>query len=272
MKKLFITFVTIGLYLVTIFGGKYLLNQGQVAGVSTETETNAIVQGLVVPHHELASPLIIQAIDEISKHNNTYSSIIIFGPNHTGTQEQPITTNTSLANLQIEETVIKKAISELDFVYEDPEYMEYEHSLIIPGQHIAEKFPEAKILPFAISPLLSDEMVDEFVQWLNQNVKGNSLAVLSVDFSHNNSLDTALDSHQTSKEVLRNFDYPLLKTLDDNFLDAPIPATVFLKTMQSQRATNFTLLEESHGALLLNKPDLKGTSYITGFFSRSEVK
>ena len=80
----------------------------------------------------------------------------------------------------------------------------------------------------------------------------------------------ALEHHQVMFQVFNTFNYEILRNLDDSYLDAPVPTEVFLKSMQRLGANKWQLLDESHGAMLLEKPQLKGTSYVTGMFYKPD--
>lgn len=267
--SLLITYLAITL--VVIINWNFTNRSGSVAGLTTQAEPRQIIRGLVIPHHEIADSLINHALNQVAASGNSYSTIVIIGPNHQDDAGAWAVSASHIPNLRIDSASVA-ALSQADIVLDMAAFIENEHGIMVPAQFISQAFPKAQLLPLAISSKYTDTQLQELVTFLSQQLKGNSLFVLSVDMAHNQMLTEAMEHHQTVKHIFETFDYHTLAQLNDAYMDAPVPTQVFLKTLEAYQATEWRLIEESHGSLILGQPDLFGTSYLTGVFIKPAVE
>lgn len=259
--------VVVFLVVVGIVGEKIRTMQGQVAGLNTQVDA-AKVAGLVVPHHELAKEMIIQSLSQVDSTKSNFDLLVLIGPSHLGPQGQFVTTTETLPQTNLSQEEVATLTSQLPFVFIDSEFILTEQSIMVPLTYINELFPGMPVLPLAISPTYQPEQLELLVEVLTQLNNGRVLYILSQDFSHESVWSEAWSRHQEIDQVLSDFDYPKLRSLNDKYLDAPVPTEIFLKIMENLEAKTWQMWDQSHGALILNRPDLQGTSYITGGFMR----
>lgn len=260
-KLLFINLLLIGLNLT--FQSWLLPDNGQIAGISTLSPQ---IQGLILPHHDLARELIITAASQV-KSQASPETIVVLSPNHFVPEGPYALTATSLLDFPLNESVIENLVKSGSLMV-DEAALSLEHGLLIPISYLSQAFPQARFVPVMISPLnYSLQKIHSLATALTQTSPQNTLFVLSTDFSHDTQLQVALTNNQTTINLLETFNVPTILTLTDTHLDAPVAAAVFLRLMQFKGATTWQTYASTHGALLTGDPLLQGTSYVTGTFS-----
>lgn len=223
--------------------------------------------GLVIPHHDLAKELIMRGI-ESTNNGVIYENIVIIGPNHYYPDGYFITTADTLGTHKIKKDFVRSLSSDSESITTDNKMLAGEHGVNIPLIYLNEVYPEAEIIPLAISTHGDQETMDKVSQILANNFKENTLFILAIDFAHNVGFFEGVENNEDTIEALSNFDYETIKNFDDKHLDSTLATTLFLKIMEKIGSTNWETLESSHGSVILGIPDLQGTSYVTGIFTK----
>ncbi|MGD8744184.1 MAG: AmmeMemoRadiSam system protein B [Candidatus Woesebacteria bacterium] len=243
---------------------KYKQNE-RVLGELDIAESDVV--GLVIPHHELADELIISAI-EGSRKNLGYDKVVIIGPNHYFPNSHFITTTEKLGDYSVDYEYVDELNSTYDFVELNRQTLENEHSVGIPITYLKEAYPEAEFVPLIVSHHYNEEIMEELANSLSSEFSGNSLFVLAVDFAHNVGFVEAMENNDESVKSISNFDYESILAYDDRHMDSPLSTVLFLKVMERLGANNWKIMDSSHGSVILGIPDLQGTSYLTGVFTK----
>lgn len=253
--------------LVIVSGGvfvKYKQNE-KVLGESDVIESEIV--GLVIPHHELADELIMSAI-ESSRKDLGYDKVVIIGPNHYFPNSHFITTTEKLGDISIDDEYVQGLSSTYDFVSIDSQMLENEHSVGIPINYLKEAYPKAEFVPLIVSHHYNKEIMEELSKSLSGEFSENVLFVLAVDFAHNVGFVEAMENNDESIKSISNFDYESILRYDDRHMDSPLSTILFLKIMERLGANNWKILDSSHGSVILGIPDLQGTSYVTGVYTK----
>lgn len=253
--------------LVIVLGGafvKYKQNE-KVLGESDVVESEIV--GLVIPHHDLADDLIINAIER-SRKDPGYEKIVIIGPNHYFPNSYFITTAESLRDYSIDSEYIRGLNSNYDFVAFNGQMLENEHSVGIPIMYLKEAYPKAEFIPLIVSHHYNEKIMEELSNSLSGEFSENTLFVLAVDFAHNVGFIEAMENNDESIKSISNFDYESILTYDDKYMDSPLSTILFLKIMERLGANNWKILDSSHGSIILGIPDFQGTSYVTGVYTK----
>jgi len=228
---------------------------------------NSRVYGLIIPHHDLAEELIIEAIGNINS-DADYKNIVVIGPNHYYPDSYFITTAETLADYKVNKDFVRDLDLDFDQVDLDNEILQKEHSVLIPSKYLSEIYPEVSIIPLIISTHGDENTIQEVSTLLGNNFKDDTLFVLAIDFAHNLGFDEAMINNEESRKAISAFDYETILSYDDRFMDSSLSTVLFLKIMENIGAKNFKPINSSHGSVILGVPDLQGTSYVTGMFTR----
>lgn len=240
-------------------------NQRRVAGIATTNEQKQI-KGIILPHHDLAKEYINSSLEKISKDQN-YSNIVIIGPNHFEEDFAKFKSTDVLSNYPISEEYVYQ-LEDLGLVILDKETIEKEHSINVPISYLQRYFPDAKYIPI-ISPFyFSKSEISRIASVLSVTLPEDTLYIASVDFAHEKMLLEAMENNRETEEAIANFDYEKIYQFQDDHTDSPASLGLLLNIMQRLNTTNWETWYNSHGALIENKPDLQGTSYMIGVFSK----
>lgn len=235
-----------------------------MAGISTNSQPK-VIKGLIIPHHDLAKEYIISSLEKISQ-NQKFSQIVVIGPNHFQSDTTQFVSAASVLNYPISEYVNK--LEETEGISLQTDTIQKEHSITIPLSYLHQYFPEAKFIPLITPPFFDQSKILKISQFLKKNLPSDTLYVASVDFSHGKMLLEAMEKNNETEEAIRNFDYQKIYQFQDDHLDSPSSVGLLLNLMSGIDATNWELWFNSHGALIENKYDLQGTSYLIGVFSQ----
>lgn len=258
IKRLLITSILIG----TLVGVFYVIRmKSQVAGI--QTATPQYVQGIILPHHDMAREIIVSALGPIDRHPEV---IVVFSPNHFRPRSTTFTTTPVLNNFRIEDPEVFRLENSSLPVVLDPKLLAGEHGLTTPMTYLAHAFPSARFIPIAVSPYFNPDDLDSLVNYLVENLPDNTLYVTSLDFSHENMPIQAARHNTESVTAISGFDYPTLYQFTDQNMDSPASAALLMKVMQKLGTTRWETWFDSHGALLTDSPTLQGTSYVIGVF------
>ena len=260
-------FIILGLLALFIFSDIFNFQKSKTKTLGESVDPLKNIRGVIVPHHDLADDLIISAINTI-KEKNDYEKIIIIGPNHYYPESPTFMTTAVYQDYPLDTPLIEKLNEFNTDILFDRERMEKEHSIGIPIKYLREIFPQAEFCPLAISPHFNEVSLDKMAGLLKNNSSENTLYVLSEDFAHNLGGTEALQHNEESIKAISNFDIPKILSFDDKYLDSPVSTVLFLKIMKGYSAEKWTTLESTHGSIIVGEPDLNGTSYVSGVFSK----
>jgi len=213
------------------------------------------IQGIILPHHGLASEVYLQSFNKLKK-NNKYSTIVIYGTNHYYPVGPLFTTTESVA-LEYE----------VNNIYSDNERILKEHSIQIPTEYIKIYFPDSKIVPLILGVQYGKNEIENTINELINKLPKDTLYLASVDFSHSTGVDEALDKNKESIEAIANFDYEKIKNFDNDYLDSPNSIYALLYTMEKLGSKKWTTWYSTHTGLLKDSFGLLGTSYVVGVFT-----
>ena len=217
-----------------------------------EPQTN--IKGVILPHHELAQELFHTSFERLQKVVDP-STIVIYGTNHYYPEGMTFTTTTDIAEkYQIPNTLA------------DDERIGKEHSIQTLVPYLTKYFSKSKIIPIIISSTYDLEDLKTKTAYLTNKLPQDTLYISSVDFSHNKTTSEGLLKNDESIKAISTFDYKTILDFKDDHIDSPVAITTLLLTMEKLNAKTWETWYTSHGGLLLNKPDLQGTSYVIGVF------
>jgi poly-gamma-glutamate synthesis protein (capsule biosynthesis protein) len=227
-------------------------------------------EGLIVPHHLVASRLIAVAFASVA--TDKPLTVVLISPNHFFAGKGQIITSlydwqTPYGVLEADQGVIKRLQAD-GAVNVDEGPFANEHGIADLAAFVKKSLPNSRIVPVIIKDTLSEAQGDGFAAELAAVLPQNSLVVGSFDFSHYLP-SPAADFHDAkSIAVLSDFDYDGIKFLD---VDSKPGLRIFLKYLDAQNARQFALLDNSNSAKIIKDDSIpETTSYITGQFFGGE--
>lgn len=296
MKKYFVFFIVLGLAI----GGVYFspkisgptnpvpIEQTKVTHSSNLFDPNFFTQseakaesykkapiskviGGIIPHHLVAAPLISGFFDGIK--NQQIETVILISPNHYQVGPYRITTSlatwtTIFGDLETDPTKVENLVADKTAsVYE--EMFENEHGIYGLTPFIKKTFPNAKLVPIAITGGTTKEFCDQLAESLVKIIDEKTLVLVSSDFSHYLSSDEADKHDQITVSAIQAFATDQVFHLDHTKnTDSPESIYTLLKIMQLKNATQFNLLANTNSAKLTRELDTPSTtSYVTAYFS-----
>jgi len=232
--KKFALFLLLGLIIFFVGVLGFLLGQQNKNG-------NVFAVGGVVPHHLLAGELIDGFFEKLSSQKP--KRIILVGPDHRTTPE---------VSADFTSGVSKR--------FARGWYSE-EHSITNILPFIEKYLPEAIISPIVLSNKMSLSEIENLADQLSKAVNKDTVLIASVDFSHYLKKQEAEENDKKTLEIIKNFDYQSLISLNSDYLDGPASTAVLLKVMQKTGHNNFEILDHTNSSELMDNGFSETTSY-----------
>jgi len=253
--------------------GNELSNESLKLRHTVEGEDQLRVCSFITPHHLVGNKLIDNIFSEAAEQNKgqKIDRIILVSPNHFNVgQGGVIVADGSLQEKgSIFETdkIMLQELLALDFVQGDKNAFYKEHGIRGLLPFVEKYFPDTKLLNI----MVKDGTVSNDMEKLAQSVMGaggNTLVILSSDFSHYLSR-TVSDWHdEKAVDIISNFDYPAVYNLET---DCVTGLYFLMKFSELQNYKQFTWVDNSNSSQVYKKDFVgENTSYVTGYFSESE--
>lgn len=261
------------LVLLLVPVGVFLIKQQQqlskIQGVKTAIEENQQqnkIDGIILPHHNLAKAIIIDSYQKLSQEQ--FELIVLIGPNHFYPKIGEIISSKVFDNAQLQTADwLINTLLDNDLIKLNQAMLASEHSILTHSNYLNEFFPEAEILPLVI-PVNPDPNKMRTIRDFLVNLPTKTLFIASVDFAHNLSYLEALENNQESLEAIQGFAYEKINSFDDQHLDSPKSIILLLEIMKEKGSTNFQVLHNTHSALIDQQINSLGTSYLIGTFQQ----
>ncbi len=239
----------------------------------TQKEENLItvkmpISGIITPHHLVAKDLIEKLFAQIAKDNKkvVIDRIVLISPNHFHVSGGDlIVANKNIAQNVVIDMELANVLNKKEYVYINNDAFKEEHGIqgLIP--FVDKYFPDVKVLPLMIEDGTSNDRIDELANYLaSDEVKGNTLVVLSSDFSHDLTPDISGIHDRVAIDTIENFDLDKVHSLDTDCLSG---LRLIMQFSKKQGYENFELLANSNSSEVYNNFFIgENTSYVTGRF------
>ncbi len=239
----------------------------------TQKEENLVtvkmpISGIITPHHLVAKNLIEKLFAQTAKDNKkvVIDRIVLISPNHFHVSGGDlIVANKSIAENTNTDIELANILNQKKYVYINNNAFKEEHGIQVLIPFVNKYFPDAKILPLMIEDGTSDDRIDELANYLaSDEVKGNTLLVLSSDFSHDLTPDISGVHDRVAIDTIENFDLDKVHSLDTDCLGG---LRLIMQFSKKQGYENFELLANSNSSEVYNNFFIgENTSYVTGQF------
>lgn len=226
------------------------------------------VASFVIPHHLLVKGLIKESFEELARitQKDKIDRIVLISPDHFNQGRDGIT------------------ISDQDFIYEsglivsDKEASKSinKHAKIFKQEHgisglipfIGKYFPRVSLVAVMVKSNLTKEKMDGMVDSLSSDLKGNSLVILSADFSHFLDKNLANLHDEKSIAVISNLDYERVFGLE---MDCIPGLYIIMKLSERKGFSDFKLFKNSNSSIILKKNLVGSTvSYVIGSLQKGK--
>jgi AmmeMemoRadiSam system protein B len=242
------------------------------SGDTSQKNTQPLIKGAIVPHHDLADDLIAQIFQKISSNQKEIKKVVIIGPNHPDAGiDEAISGYLSwnfLGNRVNTDQVSVDSLFKNNLVKINNDILAKEHSVftIVPFVHYY--FPEATVVPVILSSKHDIKKSEKLALGLKNQVDDHTVVLASVDFSHYLPSYITPQKDVVTKQALENFDYETISKLNNDYLDSPPSIIALLKTMENLPATHMAMVSNTNSGVLLHQEVQSSTSYFTYIFTQ----
>ncbi len=232
------------------------------------------VVSFITPHHLVGEKLIEEIFSEVAEKNQKakIDRIILVSPNHfnigTGAvivagdelSENNITVKTSPRVIQ--------NIAKLNFVRVDTDAFYKEHGIRNLLSFSQKYFPDIPVVNMMIKDGAPIEYMTRLAEQIN-NIPGNTLLILSSDFSHYLGENISRQHDRKAVGVIGHFDYPAVYNLDTDCVSG---LYLLMKFSELKKHPNFVWVNNSSSSEVYGKNFIgKNTSYVTGYFTDKKI-
>ncbi|KUO64494.1 MAG: hypothetical protein APF84_10395 [Gracilibacter sp. BRH_c7a] len=239
--------------------------------LAVKTEKQPIIEGrivsMVVPHHLVASRLLVQVMEILVPQQPTV--VIVIGPNHYNSGGKTITgLNDWLSPNGVIETEANtvKALLDKGLAVRDEETLSKEHSIGALVPLLKHYLPETKIVPIILHHDVSLQEVDGILQALEPFLAQDAVVISSVDFSHYLTRSQAQAKDEETLRHMNNFDYPTIFRLGNDYLDSPASLAAAFRLAEKRGIKEFTVLDNTNSGIIMQNDFIETTSYFTLVF------
>lgn len=223
------------------------------------------VTGGIIPHHLYVGFIIADFFNRLSaQHPKT---IILIGPNHYEQGNFKALTSrygwqTPFGVVEPNELFINELIKE-NLIKVDEKVVSEDHAVAGSMPFVKYYLPNVQVVPI----LLSGRMTEEETHTLASNLKvqrdKDTVVIAAVDFSHYLTNQQAQEKDKVTLEVMKNFDYRQLFSLNNDYLDSPPSIAALLMLMQMLGTTKMDLIHHTNSGELQKDNYIETTSYFS---------
>lgn len=249
------------------FVTKQELNSILASSSKGELKAEGKIVSAVMPHHLVAGRLIANAMEVIAKQKPTL--LILIGPNHNNQGGKIITGfsgwQTPEGIVQVEDTVVKFLIDH-GLALRNEDILSREHSIGALVPLVKHYLPEANVVPIVFHHGVGLQEVDNLLNALEPFLDQKAVLISSVDFSHYLTRSEAQLKDSETIRYMRNFDYPTLFKLGDDYLDSPASLAAAFRLAEKRGLKDIRILDNTNSGIILQNDFIETTSYFTLLF------
>lgn len=247
------------------FFDEQTFNEGVTQTVKANKLSNYHISGGIIPHHLFPGFILTDFFNRLTTQNP--KTIILIGPNHYEKGNFKVLTSlyawdTPYGKVEPEESIINRLIKS-GAVKVDEEVLPHDHAVAGMMPFISYYLPNTKVVPLLISGHTTQKDVEVLARNLKNFMNKDTVLVAHVDFSHYLTNEQAKEKDKVSLEVLRNFDYRQLFTLNNDYVDSPPAIATLLMVMQLLGTTKMDLLFNTNSGELQKDDYIETTSYFS---------
>lgn len=231
------------------------------------------IKGGITPHHLLADGMMGSFYKTLKDSTSEISTVIVIGPDHFQSDGEPVKSFDLAWETPI--GVLYPSINKIEELSNSLSFMEIgtedvfvnEHTITAQVPYIKYAFPKAEIIPIIIDYKLESHELNQLIEQVEKIIDEDTIILCSMDFSHYLIQSISDEKDIESLNAIRNFDYNTIAGFNDDNLDSPNSAILFLKLMESLESKNIYVLESSSATKIMKKDTADNTTYFTILFS-----
>jgi AmmeMemoRadiSam system protein B len=247
-----------------------IFNAAVAKNYSSRMATSSQVVAGLVAHHDLADELDAEFFSSLAK-KQSVKNFIVIGPLHSDQAVAPMVSGRFIwdagfaqvhNNYQILDELARQGL-----ITYDEQATRDEHSLYNIVPFIAHYFPNAKIVPIAMTSRNNPDQCFALAAALQKYLAGgDAVLIASVDFSHYLPASATPAKNAAMVKLMTDRNYYAISRLQSDYLDSPATINVLLKSTELAGA-KINILASSNSGDILGEPVQSSTSYITAYFS-----
>lgn len=238
-------------------------------GVTQTKKANSIstyhIVGGIIPHHLFPGFILTDFFNRLTVQKP--KTIILIGPNHYEKGNFKVLTSlygwdTPFGKTEPDESIINKLVKR-DAMRIDEKVLPSDHAVAGMMPFIRYYLPETKVVPILISGFTTQKEVEILASNLKTVMNKDTVLVAPVDFSHYLTNEQAKKNDKATLEVMKNYDYRQLFTLDNDYVDSPPSIAALLMVMQKLGTTKMDILYHTNSGELQKDDYIETTSYFS---------
>ena len=223
------------------------------------------ISGGVIPHHLFPGFIITDFFNRLSKQKPR--TIILIGPNHYERGDYLALSSlygweTPFGIVEPNEKVIRELLKN-KLIKIDEANLPKDHAVAGIMPFVKQYLPDTKIVPLLLSGFMTEEDVRVLSNSLSNYLNEDTIIIAAVDFSHYLTNQQAQEKDKITLELMRNFDYKQMLSLNNDYLDSPPSIITLLMTMQALGATKMELLYHTNSGEMQKNNSIETTSYFS---------
>jgi poly-gamma-glutamate synthesis protein (capsule biosynthesis protein) len=227
------------------------------------------VTGISVPHHLVAVDLIARGFRAAA--GNSYDRVIILSPDHFSRSRRPMATtrrdiDTAFGPLQNDRAATGALLDDAD-LFDDSDLFVHEHGIAAELPFVRHFWPDARIVPIAISYNASRADCDRAVSLLEKLIGPRTLVVQSTDYSHYLSTDAAQQRDQETLNIIAAGDADaVLKLVQPAHMDTRAAQYIQMK-LQDRALKSAATVVANRNSVEYGGAPTRTTSYIVTVYA-----
>jgi AmmeMemoRadiSam system protein B len=228
--------------------------------------------GGVVPHHNLASPLIAEFFSRLVSDNSDIKTFIILGPNHSNLGLSAVISCN--VNWQVQAGNVStdfEILNELDkgrYLAIDENHCVSDQAIQTLIPFIEDYFPDAEIVPLLFSSKSDNEITTLLAEEISQISNPDIFIIASLDFSHYLPLVLAEEKDLITIQAIERRDYKNISHFNSDYVDSPYALITFLRIMDLKDFRRLEILRHSNSMDFFGQDPNNVTSYFSIFMKR----
>lgn len=223
------------------------------------------IVGGITPHHLDVGFIIADFYSRLAPQKP--KTIILLGPNHYERGNFKALTSlywwqTPFGLVEPDNLIIESLINN-KLVKVDEDTVSNDHAVAGSMSFIKYYVPQAKVVPILLSGRMNQEEAAILADNLAKFIKNDTVIIAPVDFSHYLTNKVAQEKDKLAFQVMKEFDYRQLFSMNNDYLDSPPSIGTLLMVMQKLKTTNMDLLYHSNSGEIQKNDFIQTTSYFS---------
>lgn len=248
-----------------LFFDEKTFNEG-VARTKKENKLSSYhVAGGIIPHHLFPGFILTDFFNRLAVQKP--KTVVLIGPNHYEKGNYKILTSlysweTPFGRVDPSDNIINELVKK-GAVKIDEEVLANDHSAAGMMPFIRYYLPGTNVVPILISGYTTQKEAEALAGSLGDIMDQDTVLVAPVDFSHYLTSKQAKERDEVTLEVLKNYDYRQLFSLNNEYIDSPPSIAVLLIVMQKLGTTKIDILYHTNSGELQRDDYIPTTSYFS---------